>query len=268
MPERNRPLLLTLCLLFFAVSIEAHGAGSGPTPAPAPTAVAGPVPVHIPGIKMIGPEQFLLLLADETEERAVPISVGRDQGLAIYLGKMKADTPRPLTHDLLANILTVLGAVIDKITVTELKDDVYFAEISLRAGGKIHSIDARPSDAIALAVPPNAPIFAAVALMKPFDTTGKPDATIHADRRLGLTVQKLDPDLAESLGADGVTGVLVSSVLLGGPAERAGVKRGDILRAIDGRRVLTLAAYREAADAGGKSLTVWRDGREATLRTP
>src|SRR2546426_1797813 len=113
-----------------------------------------------------------------------------------------------------------------------------------------------------------APIFAAPALLKPLDSTGKPDATIHADRRLGMTLQKLDPDLAESLGADGVTGVLVSSVLLGGPAGRAGVKRGDILRAIDGRPVLTLAAYREAADAGGKSLTVWRGGPGGALRAP
>jgi len=271
--RRNRILIPAACVLVLFSAREAVGGAKGKEPvpaptAPAPTAPAGPVPVHISGIQMIGPEQVLLLLADEQEEKMVPISVGRDQGIAIYLGKMKTDTPRPMTHDLLANILTLLGAVIEKITVTELKNDVYFAEISLRAGGKIHPVDARPSDAIALAVRTGAPIFAAPALLKPLDSTGKPDATIHADRRLGMTLQKLDPDLAESLGADGVTGVLVSSVLQGGPAGRAGVKRGDILRAIDGRPVLTLAAYREAADAGGKSLTVWRDGREATLRTP
>ena len=249
------------CLLLLLSSWPATGGAQEKEPAP--------VPVHISGIQMIGPEQVLLLLADEAEERMVPISVGRDQGIAIYLGKMKADTPRPMTHDLLANILIVLGAAIEKITVTDLKNDVYFAEISLKAGGKIHPIDARPSDAIALAVRTNAPIFAATALLKPIDATGRPDATIHADRRLGLTVQPLDPDLAKSLGADGVTGVLVSSVLQGGPAGLAGVRRGDILRAIDGRPVLTVAAYREASDDhDAKSLTVWREGRETTLRTP
>jgi len=218
--------------------------------------------VHMPS------GQHVVILKEKETDRYLPIWIGIYEANAIAL-KITGITPeRPITHDLLANILTLLGAVIEKITVTELKNDVYFAEISLRAGGKIHPVDARPSDAIALAVRTGAPIFAAPALLKPLDSTGKPDATIHADRRLGMTLQKLDPDLAESLGADGVTGVLVSSVLQGGPAGRAGVKRGDILRAIDGRPVLTLAAYREAADAGGKSLTVWRDGREATLRTP
>jgi bifunctional DNase/RNase len=217
---------------------------------------------------MIGPEQVLLLLADEKEERAVPISVGRDQGIAIYLGKMKADTPRPMTHDLLNNILATLGASIEKITVTRLQDDVYFSVISLRAGGKVHAIDARPSDAIALAVRANAPMFAAPALLKSLDTSGKPDATMHADRTLGLTVQELDSDLAESLGADGVRGVLVASVVKSGPAERAGVRRGDILRAIDGHTIPDVAAYRAAAGTTVKSLTVWREGGETTLRTP
>src|SRR2546425_24227 len=83
MSERDRPGFLTLCLLFLAVSTGAHGAAPAPSPSPAPTAVAGPVPVHISGIRMMGPEQVLLLLADESEEHAVPISVGREQGIAI-----------------------------------------------------------------------------------------------------------------------------------------------------------------------------------------
>src|SRR3989449_1577730 len=173
--RHNRFLIPAACVLVLFSAREAVGGAKGKEPAPAPTAPAGPVPVHISGIQMIGPEQVLLLLADEQEEKMVPISVGRDQGIAIYLGKMKTDTPRPMTHDLLANILTLLGAVIQKITVTELKNDVYFAEISLRSGGKIHPVDARPSDAIALAVRTGAPIFAAPALLKPLDSTGKPD---------------------------------------------------------------------------------------------
>jgi serine protease Do len=111
-------------------------------------------------------------------------------------------------------------------------------------------------------------MFAAPSLLKPVDVPGKPDSTIHADRRLGLTVQELDQDLAESIGASGVTGVLVSSVARGGPAERAGIKRGDIVRALDGRAVVSLPAYRVAAGPVVKSLTVWRDGRETTFKTP
>jgi len=266
--RHSRFLKFAACLLILLPFGGMNAAPQRKEPAPAPTAAPDPVPVHISGIQMVGPEQVLLLLADDKEEKIVPISVGRDQGIAIYLGKTKTDTPRPMTHDLVANILAVLGAVIEKITVTELKDDVYFAEISLRVAGKVHPIDARPSDAIALAVRTNAPIFAAGSLMKPLDSADKPESTIHADRRFGLTVQDLDPDLAESLGADGIRGILVSSVMHGGLAERAGVKRGDILKAIDGRPVLTMAAYREAAEAGVKSLTVWREGRDTTLKTP
>src|SRR3989338_947115 len=121
-------------------------------PAAAATRDPAPVPVHVAGIKQTGPDQVLLILADESERKAVPIAVGRDQGIAIYLGKTKTETARPMTNDLLAAMLGALGAEIEKITVTGLKEDVYFAEISLRTGGKVHPIDARPSDATALAV--------------------------------------------------------------------------------------------------------------------
>jgi len=221
--------------------------------------------VHIAGIRQTGPDQVLLLLADESEQRAVPIAVGRDQGIAIYLGKMKAETTRPLTHDLLATILGVVGAVIDKITVTDLKDDVYFAEIALRAGGKVHPIDARPSDAIALAVRLNAPMYSSPTLLKPIGGSEPPGSTMHADRRLGLTVQELDADLAESLGAPNVPGVLVASVAKGGPADSAGVRRGDIVRELDGRPVPGLSAFREASGSEVMSFTIWRDGRTTRL---
>src|SRR5262249_3687054 len=124
------------------------------------------------------------------------------------------------------------------------------------------------SDAIALAVRTGAPMFAAVSLMTLIHGPGDPESALHADRRLGLTIQELDPELAESIGARGVTGVLVSSVARGGRAERAGVRRGDILRAVDGKAVLTLSAYRDASADAVTTLTVWRDGRETILKAP
>jgi bifunctional DNase/RNase len=260
--------MTVLCLLSAACFAAAGVAAPLPAPSPAPTAAVSPVPVHISGLRMLGPEQVLLLLADDAEERAVPISVGRDQGIAIYLGRVKADTPRPMTHDLMANIVSALGAVVQRITVTDLKDDVYFAEIRLKSGGRTLAIDARPSDAIALAVRTGAPMFASPGLLKSLAEPGAPGGDLHADRRLGLTVQELDPALAESIGARGVTGVLVASVARGGPAEQAGVRRGDVLLALDGHAVATLAAYRAAAADAVSAVTVWRDGRESTLRTP
>ncbi|MBI1951361.1 MAG: bifunctional nuclease family protein [Acidobacteria bacterium] len=248
------------------LAIQGQGATAA-TLDPGPGPAAGPVPVHIAGISQTGPDQVLLILADESEQKAVPIAVGRDQGLAIYLGKTRTETARPMTHDLLAAILGVLGAEVEKITVTGLKEDVYFAEISLRADGKVHPIDARPSDAIALAVRLNAQMFSAPALLKTLDGSD-PGRTIHAERRLGLTVQELDRDLAASLGAGEIRGVLVASVAKGGPADRAGLRRGDILQALDGHPVPHLAEFRGTVAREVKSFTIWREGNTRTLARP
>lgn len=233
--------------------------------APAGAADA-PVAVHIAGIRMVGPEQVMLLLADASEERALPIAIGREQGIAIYLGREKAPTPRPMTHDLLVTLLKTVGASIERITVTALKQDTYYAEIAVRAGDRLHAVDARPSDAIALAVRLDTPIFAAPDLLRPIDAPGLPGNPTTASRRLGMTVQELDPDLAEFLGAAEVRGLLVASVAAGGPAGRAGVRRGDILAAIDGRPLRDLEAWRAARESiDGKRFTVWREGRTVTL---
>ncbi len=258
-------LLLTIAAAGEPAARPAPAPAPTPGPRVSPSPAAGAVPVHIAGIQPTGPDQVLLLLADESEQRAVPIAVGRDQGIAIYLGKTKAETTRPLTHDLLATILGVVGAVVEKITVTDLKDDVYFAEIALRAGGKLHPIDARPSDAIALAVRLNAPMYSVATLLRPIGGPESPGTTLHADTRLGLTVQELDPDLAESLGAAEVEGVLVASVAKDGRAERAGVRRGDIVQELDGHPVPRLSVYLEATGAEVKSFTVWREGRTTRL---
>ena len=259
MPGRAARTVLALLAL--------QGQEAAATQDPGPGPAADPVPVHIAGISQTGPGQVLLILADESEQRAVPIAVGRDQGIAIYLGKTRTETARPMTHDLLAAILGVLGAEIEKITVTGLKEDVYFAEISLRTGGKVHPIDARPSDAIALAVRLNAPMFSAPALLKTLDGSD-PGRTIHAERRLGLTVQELDRDLAASFGAGEIRGVLVASVAKGGPADRAGLRRGDILEALDGHPVPHLAEFRGSVAREVRSFTVWRDGKTRTLIRP
>ncbi len=267
--RHNRSSDRGAALLVVLIVLGTTAARKNPAPTPSPTVPPAPqttaVPVHIAGIRATGPDQVMILLADEAEQRAVPIAIGRDQGIAIYLGKMKAETTRPLTHDLLATILGVVGAVIEKITVTELKDDVYYAEIALRSGGKVHPIDARPSDAIALAVRLGTPMYSVPSLLKPIGGPEAPESTLHADRELGLTVQELDPDLAQSLGAAEVTGVLVASVARGGRADQAGVRRGDIVQGLDGHPVAGLSAYLQATGPNVKSFTVWRDGRTTTL---
>lgn len=229
-----------------------------------------PVLVHLAGVRMVGPEQALLVLADAEEQRAVPIAVGKDQGLAIYLGQEKTPTPRPMTHDLMVQILDTLEVDVENVIITDLREGTFFAEITLKNGGVEHRIDARPSDAIALAVRLDVPILASPELLTPISDDGSPADTVEDGRRFGITVQELSTDLAEYMKATGVPGVLVASVAKESPAEDAGLRRGDILQRLDGRPTDDLESYLRAVAMASRfpSFDVWRDGEQLTLVRP
>ncbi|MGH7382399.1 MAG: bifunctional nuclease family protein [Candidatus Methylomirabilales bacterium] len=101
----------------------------------------------------------IVILKDVEEKRALPIWVGIFEANAIALELEKIATPRPMTHDLIKNILDGLGATVQQIVVNDLKDNTFFAVIEVNYNGNMVSIDSRPSDAIALALRVNAPIF-------------------------------------------------------------------------------------------------------------
>ena len=101
----------------------------------------------------------IIILKDMEEKRALPIWVGIFEANAIALELEKIATPRPMTHDLIKNILDGLGATVQQIVVNDLKDNTFFAVIEVSYNGNSVNIDARPSDAIALALRVNAPIF-------------------------------------------------------------------------------------------------------------
>lgn len=101
----------------------------------------------------------IVILKENDSEAVLPIWVGVYEANAIALEIEKISTPRPMTHDLLRNLLVGLEATLVKIVVTELRDDTFYAVIWLDRGGEIISVDARPSDAIALALRMDCPIF-------------------------------------------------------------------------------------------------------------
>lgn len=101
----------------------------------------------------------IIILKDVEEKRALPIWVGIFEANAIALELEKIATPRPMTHDLIKNILDGLGATVQQIVVNDLKDNTFFAVIEVNYNGNMVSIDSRPSDAIALALRVNAAIF-------------------------------------------------------------------------------------------------------------
>jgi hypothetical protein len=101
----------------------------------------------------------IIILRDDEDKRSLPIWVGIFEANAIALELEKIPTARPMTHDLLKNVLESLEVQLLKIVVTDLKENTFFAELHLKLGGAEYTVDSRPSDAIALALRAAAPIF-------------------------------------------------------------------------------------------------------------
>jgi len=103
----------------------------------------------------------IVVLKDIGGDTVLPIWVGVPEANAILLEMEKVSTPRPMTHDLIKNVLTGLETQVHKVVVTELREDTFYAVIWVEQNGEIVSIDARPSDALALALRADCPIFVA-----------------------------------------------------------------------------------------------------------
>ncbi len=130
--------------------------------------------------------QYRVVLRDVHSDRILSIWVGHFEGSAISLGLEESWTPRPMTHDLILKFLIDLKADVEQIVITDLKDNTFYAEITVKAGEYTHIIDSRPSDAIAIAVRTKCPVFVSKKLADSmsdeldeiFDRM-QPDGTVH-----------------------------------------------------------------------------------------
>lgn len=123
--------------------------------------------------------QRVVILKEKLAKRYLPIWIGPAEADAIAVKLQGVTVPRPLTHDLLSSVIDSLGAGIDSIIVSDLKSDTFYAKIILSVNGEQMEIDSRPSDALALAVRTDAPIFAEEAVLDKAgilldEETGKP----------------------------------------------------------------------------------------------
>ena len=109
---------------------------------------------------MVGKQPIVLLKTVESN-KFLPIWIGHPEAAAILMKLQGASTPRPMTHDLVTDMLDKLEARVVRIAVTELRENTFYASITLTVNGREVEIDSRPSDALALAVRSGAPIFAA-----------------------------------------------------------------------------------------------------------
>jgi bifunctional DNase/RNase len=123
----------------------------------------------------------IVILKDKGGERVLPIWVGVFEANAIALQIENIATPRPMTHDLLRNILSEIEADVLRIVVSDLRDNTFYAMIYLDRGGSTIAIDARPSDAIALALRTKAPIYVE-------------DSVVESAKGLDLTKESTDSE--------------------------------------------------------------------------
>lgn len=111
-------------------------------------------------------DNYVIVLYDEAGRRLLPIWVGPREGESIAIGLSDFNTPRPLTHNFYSSLLQSINARVEEVNIVALKKDTFYAVVKMRCGKKTSEIDARPSDAIALAVLNEAPIFVAEEVLK------------------------------------------------------------------------------------------------------
>lgn len=110
--------------------------------------------------------RFVVILKDEVNRRWLPIVVGSTEAQAIALQLERIKPPRPLTHDLMKNLLDSIEVRVSRVIVNDLRENTYYALIALKVNGSNTEIDARPSDAIALALRTDSPIFVEEEVMR------------------------------------------------------------------------------------------------------
>jgi uncharacterized protein len=119
------------------------------------------IPMDLSGVRVELPSnQPIVLLKEQEGERYLPIWIGAAEAAAIAFALQGIPTPRPMTHDLMKQMLEELGVSVERVSITELREGTFFAVLSLSRNGDTFEISSRPSDAIALAVRSDTPIFA------------------------------------------------------------------------------------------------------------
>ena len=137
--------------------------------------------------------QPIVLLREVTGERYLPIWIGAVEATAIAFAQQGVVPPRPLTHDLIRNLLAEFGAVLERVVIHDLKDSTFYAYLELKRGSEYSRIDVRPSDALALALRTKAPIYVHPRVIE--RASSSEISTEDADQeRLQQWLESLDPD--------------------------------------------------------------------------
>jgi bifunctional DNase/RNase len=152
------------------------------------------IPMSIKGL-MLDPvsNSPIVVLKDSEEKFFLPIWVGIFEANAIALQLENVTTPRPMTHDLLRNMISELDGRVTRVVINDLRDSTFFAQIRVTAGQRTLELDARPSDAIALALRTEAPIFVTQTVLDQAQTIS-PDMEEGGDEKVKKLFDQLDPE--------------------------------------------------------------------------
>lgn len=148
----------------------------------------------------------LLLQETEGRGRTLPIFIGTPEAAAIAYALQGVAMPRPMTHDLIRDVLATLDVEVERIVITELRSSTYFAELQLRRGNERSTVSSRPSDAVAVAVRTNSPLFVSDELMDSegvllsIDPSDEDDDDESPDELVGQFRQFLDSIRPEDFG--------------------------------------------------------------------
>ncbi len=207
----------------------------------------------------------VLILEDKSHEGRLPMFIGTFEAQAIAMQLRKVATPRPLTHDLITNILRRMGAGMERVLISDLKNNTYYARIFLlNSDRELVEIDSRPSDAIALALRFGKPIYVVKRLLTAFHEPAEGAEIYRSEKLLGAALQDLSPELAAYFGVEAGRGVLVSDAV-GGE-----LRRGDLILALNGKEVKGLGDLRRKLavihEGERMELEVERDGERIVVR--
>lgn len=212
----------------------------------------------------------VVILASLQERKILPIWIGAAEATSIAQELEQVQSPRPNTHDLIGNILKGLGATLSRITISDLRNNTYYATITLKMRNQEFQIDSRPSDAIAVALRMKAAIFVtAQVLAKARPLPSSPGQREDLKGSMGIQLQDLTPELASLLDSPGTQGVLVTDVDLASPAMDAGLSRGDVIVKINDNPVQKAsqveAVLKSAKKPARVKLEILRKGKPASL---
>jgi len=205
------------------------------------------IEMEVKGVRLDAVGQSpVVILADKEGKKALPIWIGLLEANAIDRELKNIATTRPMTHDLLHSILTQVQVKVKEVKIIDLKNQTYYATLSLKLNKGVIEVDARPSDAIILALKSKIPILVAAKIL---DEQGIALTQKSAfGERYGIRIQELTPSLASHFNFKSKKGVLVAEVLPDSVSEASGIKAGDIITKVNSKEVGSVQEFEEMFD--------------------